>query len=103
MDSGNITSGNQDRDTAGDQAAREQLRRSAVWADIVDTSEQINEGGEPSRLTVLHEHRAAQWRRYAGLAPEAGYATAASIAAQLDDEKAAGYLAATNNQGEAAA
>ncbi|MBM0201860.1 hypothetical protein JNW90_01155 [Micromonospora sp. STR1s_5] len=103
MDSGNVAPAQRGRDTAGDQSAREELRRGVVWADIVDTSEQISEGGEASRLAVLHEHRAARWRRYAGLAPEAGYATAASIAAQLDDEKAATYRTAINNRGEGAA
>ena len=68
---------------------QEARKRALVWAEIVDTTEKIHEGGSPSRLAMLHQHRAGQWRRFAGLAPEAGYATAASIAAQQDDDQVA--------------
>ncbi|MET8909501.1 hypothetical protein [Micromonospora sp. NPDC004551] len=63
-----------------------------MWDEIVDATQQIEEGGEPSRLAVLLEHRANRWRRYAILAPEPGYAAAADIAVGVDEAGAADYM-----------
>ncbi|MET7808630.1 hypothetical protein [Micromonospora chersina] len=89
MSSGNVTPGRQDQAMAGEREAQDARMRALVWGEIVDAMQQIEEGGEPSRLAVLLEHRSSRWRRYAILAPEPGYASAANIAAAVDEAKVA--------------